>query len=42
MSKKHKDAYSGLNKWAQIKNRHELYDGLEYIDQLTDAELLLA
>ncbi len=41
MSKKHKDALSGLSKWAQIKNRHELYE-VDYADQLTDTEKLLA
>ncbi len=41
MSKKHKSALSGLNKWAQTKNRHELFEA-DYLDQLSATEKLLA
>lgn len=41
MSKKHKSALSGLNKWAQTKNRHELYEA-DYINKLSKEEKLLA
>lgn len=41
MSKKHKDKFSGLNKSAQLKIRHELFE-CDYVDQLTDTEKLLA
>lgn len=43
MSKKTKkhDNLSGLNKWKQIKNRHELFEA-DYLDQLSPEEALMA
>jgi hypothetical protein len=40
-NKKHADKLSGLNKWVQLKNRHELFDA-DYIDKLNDTEKLMA
>jgi hypothetical protein len=38
---KHNDKLSGLDKWAQIKNRHELFE-IDYLEQLNDTEKLMA
>lgn len=37
---KHDHRLSGLNKWDQLKNRHELFD-IDYVNKLTDTEKLM-